>query len=124
MIAAYVLLACVLVYVFVARWFLPLYLAEPIGVEQGHATSLPAATASLPALPDARVDPNTAGWTELTRLPGIGEVMAKRIVAYRQEHQSSPGQPVFRTPEDLRQVKGIGPKTVSAIRDKLRFGPD
>jgi competence ComEA-like helix-hairpin-helix protein len=120
--AAYALLACILLYVLIARWFLPLYLPGPIGVEQGPDASLPAPAGSTAApLLDTRVNPNTATWSELTRLTGIGEVMAKRIVAYREEHRSSPGSPVFRSAEDLGRVKGIGAKTIAAIRDQLRF---
>lgn len=120
----YVLLGGVLVYALIARWFLPLYLADPIGVEAGTvlADRPGAGFGSAPALFDERIDPNTADWPELTRLPGIGEVTAKRIVAYRQEHQSSPDQRVFRTPDDLTGVRGIGPKTVEKLRDQLKFG--
>ncbi len=118
LVVAYLLLCGLLIYVLVARWFLPLYFAEPIGVESSiAAASLPAAFAP----PDTRVNPNTASWMELTRLPGIGEVMAKRIVAYREENRSPGGNPIFRSPEDLDRVKGIGAKTISAIRDQLRF---
>jgi len=46
---------------------------------------------------------NRAGVAELTTLPGIGEVRARAIIAYREE--SGP----FKSPEDLIAVPGIGP---------------
>lgn len=60
-----------------------------------------------------QLDINTAAWPELTMLPGIGESLARRIVEYRETHGP------FATPEDLRQVRGLGPKTLHAIRPYL-----
>jgi competence protein ComEA len=53
---------------------------------------------------------NEADWPEFTLLPGIGETLARRIVAHRQQHGP------FRTIEQLEDVKGIGPKTFRRIR--------
>ena len=50
------------------------------------------------------VDLNQAEWPELAQLPGIGETLAKRIVASRQE------QGPFLSPNDLQRVQGIGPR--------------
>jgi competence ComEA-like helix-hairpin-helix protein len=58
-----------------------------------------------------KVDVNTADATELTRLPGIGDVLAARIVAYRSTHGPFP------TLDDLVLVKGIGPSTLSRFRE-------
>lgn len=55
------------------------------------------------------LDINTADWPEISELPRIGPVLAKRIVAHRQQHGP------FQRLEDLRQVNGIGPKTFEAI---------
>lgn len=60
-----------------------------------------------------RVDINTATWIEFAQLDGIGEKLAKRIVADRTE------QGDFRTIEDLRRVKGIGAKTLEKMRPHL-----
>jgi len=60
---------------------------------------------------DDMVNLNTASAEELTSLPGIGEVLAARIVAYREEHGP------FQTLDDLMQVSGIGSKVVEEIRD-------
>ncbi|MEN6448897.1 MAG: helix-hairpin-helix domain-containing protein [Thermoguttaceae bacterium] len=63
------------------------------------------------------VDLNKADWPELMQLPGVGETLAHRIVDSRQV--SGP----FRDPEDLRRVRGIGPKKLEAIRPYLRPMP-
>src|SRR5512136_1851644 len=45
------------------------------------------ASISAPTEPvDARIDLNAAGKSELMTLPGIGAVLAERIIRYRQEH--------------------------------------
>lgn len=69
---------------------------------------------------EARVDPNTASWNELAGLPGIGEVLAKRIVEFRQSKADN-GSPAFKRPEDLEAIRGIGPKTAAKLAPHLRF---
>ncbi len=59
------------------------------------------------------VDINSAEWAELAQLPAIGETLARRIIETRQK--SGP----FRSPDDLRRVRGIGPKTLETIRPYL-----
>ena len=61
------------------------------------------------------VNVNTASPKELESLPGIGEVLAQRIVEYRETHGP------FRSPEDLLKVKGIGPRKLENIRDRITF---
>jgi DNA uptake protein ComE-like DNA-binding protein len=65
------------------------------------------------ALPHAKetptfgnIDINTATEKELTTVPGIGHVMAARIIAARP----------FRSADDLRRVSGIGDKKYAQIR--------
>jgi len=58
---------------------------------------------------------NTADVQTLCFMPGIGEVLAKRIVDYRTEHGP------FRTVEDLLCVNGIGEKTVQEISKYITF---
>jgi DNA uptake protein ComE-like DNA-binding protein len=71
---------------------------------------------------EGRLDPNTADWWHLARLPGIGRALAQRIVDYRAtERQSVVHQPVFAQPADLCGVSGIGPRKVQSIRRFLRF---
>jgi competence protein ComEA len=51
----------------------------------------------------AKLDINTASAQELDALPGVGPVMAGRIVAYRQAHGA------FTSVDQLQDVSGIGP---------------
>jgi competence protein ComEA len=66
-----------------------------------------------PATIEFRVDINQAEWTELSLLPGVGETLARRIVAWREAHGP------FRKHEDLRRVKGIGAKTLESLQPYL-----
>ncbi|MCI0693186.1 helix-hairpin-helix domain-containing protein [candidate division KSB1 bacterium] len=61
----------------------------------------------------SQLDLNMAVEADLVRLPGIGPVMAKRIVEYRQAHGP------FKRLDDLRQVKGIGAKTYAKLAPLL-----
>ena len=56
---------------------------------------------------------NTATAPELERLPGIGPVLAQRIVEYRE--QFGPFQRV----EDLLEVEGIGPSKLEGLQDHI-----
>lgn len=60
-----------------------------------------------------KIDINRAEPWLLEALPGIGEVLAQRIVDYRSEHGS------FRTIEDLLKVSGIGSATFAKIKDYI-----
>jgi len=56
--------------------------------------------------PLGKIDINTATEKELTTVPGIGHVMAARIIAARP----------FRSADDLKRVSGIGDKKYEQIR--------
>jgi len=87
--------------------------------ERGEAQAPPAAGESVSAGPAsagaarAPVDLNAAGAPELDALPGIGPVLAQRIVDYR----TSKGR--FASVDDLRQVEGIGPKKFEQLKPLL-----
>ena len=57
-----------------------------------------------------RLDLNRASAGELESLPGIGAVLAQRVIAFRE----SVGR--FQKIEDLREVKGIGAKTFDRLK--------
>ncbi len=60
-----------------------------------------------------KIDINRAETWLLQALPGIGEVLAQRIVDYRSENGP------FRRIEDLLKVSGIGPATFEQIKDYI-----
>ncbi|MCX7757916.1 MAG: helix-hairpin-helix domain-containing protein [candidate division WOR-3 bacterium] len=59
------------------------------------------------------VNINTADAKELEALPGIGPVIAQRIVEYRKQNG------YFKAKEEILRIKGIGPKKYQAIKDKI-----
>ena len=66
----------------------------------------------------AAVDLNRATARELEKLPGVGPVLAGRIVAHRQRYGP------FRQPEELLAVRGIGPRLLERLRPHVRVDPD
>ncbi len=69
----------------------------------------PGANAGLSA--DGRININTAAAAQLEDLPGVGPVLADRIVAYREQH----GQ--FASVAALESVTGLGPAIVAGLAD-------
>lgn len=77
----------------------------------------PAAAPPAPAVPDdPRLDLNRAGAALLDTLPGIGPVLARRIVEHRETHGP------FESVEDLRAVRGIGARLLERVRGSVRVG--
>jgi competence protein ComEA len=64
----------------------------------------------------AALDLNRATAAELDRLPGIGPVLAARIV--EQRRRAGP----FRSPEELLAVRGIGPRLLQRLRPLVMAG--
>ena len=105
-----------------AAWFVVAPAPSP-GVEITRPT--PAANVSV--LPDASgadasptgeaalsVNLNTASVQELMELPGIGETLGGRIVAYREENGP------FTRIDQIMAVSGIGPGTYEKLRHYVR----
>jgi competence protein ComEA len=68
------------------------------------------ATARPTLKKDETLDPNTAPRDALMKLPGVGEILANRIIE---------GRP-YQSVEDLMQVSGIGANTLEKIRHHLK----
>jgi competence protein ComEA len=75
----------------------------------------PALAAKKALGPGERIDLNRATVAELMRLPGVGERKAQAIVAHRQRAP-------FRRPEDVVQVKGLGPAWFQKVKANLVAG--
>jgi competence ComEA-like helix-hairpin-helix protein len=65
--------------------------------------------------PSYRVNVNTAEWTELSLVPGLGPKLSQRIVERR---EALPDRR-FQSLDDLRGVKGIGDKVLSKLKPYL-----
>lgn len=64
----------------------------------------------------AAVNINSATQAELETLQGIGPAKAKAII----DHRKKSG--LFRSPDDLEKVKGIGPTTMKRLRKDITVG--
>jgi len=83
---------------------------EPAPLVRQEQTRLPPRSPE----PVNRLDINAAGSRELESLPGIGPVLARRIVEFRDKN------PPFRRVEEILIVRGIGRRKFEALRDRIR----
>jgi DNA uptake protein ComE-like DNA-binding protein len=74
------------------------------------------AASPLPAKPAGPLSLNVANAAELEALPGIGPVLAKRILQYRDQQKRENGRG-FTSVDELLNVSGIGPKRLTAVRN-------
>ncbi|MSQ94481.1 MAG: helix-hairpin-helix domain-containing protein [Gemmataceae bacterium] len=79
---------------------------------QGESAPLSAREAGIHPL-----DLNLATRAELHLLPGLGDALAQRVVDHRQRIGA------FKSVKELRQVSGIGPKTLDRLRPHLFVSP-
>ena len=63
-------------------------------------------------IPGEKLNINRASLEQLTYLPGIGPVLAQRIIEYREEKGS------FRTLSELKEIPGIGEVKFERIEEK------
>ena len=63
--------------------------------------------------PEAKVNINSATVSQFQTLPRIGAKVAQRIVDYREAHKG------FKSVDELRNVKGIGPKVFENLKPYL-----
>lgn len=94
----------------------PSPVADPSGINlarqlrDGDRLTIPPRSAAPSVSAGRRAALNTATEAELESLPGIGPVLARRIVDHRRHHGP------FARLEDLLQVEGIGPKLLERLR--------
>jgi competence protein ComEA len=77
-------------------------------------------TSALEAVPPSdgpsyRINVNTADAATLSVVPGVGSVLAQRIVAFRQTRPDKR----FKSLDELIEVKGIGEKILAKLRPYL-----
>ena len=81
--------------------------------------SVPGTDTAVAAFPEdgpSRIDLNTATFEELVSLPGIGEVLARRILEYRDRSGG------FQRAEELLNVEGIGAQRLELIWEYICIG--
>ena len=70
-----------------------------------------------PKATDALLNINRATVEDFAALPGVGPVLAARIVEWRDSRG------MFRTLDDLLKVPGFGPSLLAKTRNRLAVGP-
>ena len=103
---------CVLSGIFIGRNTKGNYLELPSGQEEMQTALSGTAETAEPG----KVNINTAGSRQLMLLPGVGEVLADRIIDERSKNGP------FSSPEDLTRVDGIGEKKLADMLDFITVG--
>jgi len=91
---------------------------EPPAPASAVQPSRTRATAAPPApVADPRpLDLNRASAEEISRLPGVGPSLARRII----EERDRRGR--FESPDGLRSILGMGPKKLATLREHVTVG--
>lgn len=71
-------------------------------------------TTRSPQPNDYRLNINTATKIQLMELPGIGEVLAERIIEYREQNSG------FRSVDELMNVYGLGEQKLQEIESLIK----
>jgi len=90
----------------------PLVDGEQIVVPKKGEAPVGAAAGSAQQ-PGGKLNINSATESDFDTLPGIGPVLAQKIVAYRDQHGP------FHTIQDLMKVSGVGPKKFDSLQDLI-----
>ena len=60
-----------------------------------------------------KIDLNNATKDDLTKIDGIGDKKADKIIEYRSQHGG------FKSADDLKNINGFGDKTVAKLKDQI-----
>lgn len=71
---------------------------------------------ALEVAKDYRLDINEATKVQLMELPGVGEMIADRIISYRTENGP------YASIDDLLNVKGVGEKKLKQLETLIKAG--
>ena len=103
---------CLLVGIFIGRNF---GIGPKLNISGSQTSQTPTESPTVPN-GDGKIDINTATLQQLQMLPGIGEVIAQRIVDHREENG------LFINIEDIMNVSGIGEKKFEQIKEYIKVG--
>ena len=95
--------------------------AAPARTSWPADTAAPESTVTVPPSPSPVsevLDLNRATAEELDRLPGVGPVLARRIIEHRLLHGP------FHAVDELLAVRGIGARLLERLRPHLRTDPN
>jgi competence protein ComEA len=84
--------------------------SNSVATSETHSGKATEATAKLN---EPCLNLNTATTDDLIKLPGVGEVIAKRIIDYRERHVR------FRRPEEIIIIEGFSENKYRAIADSI-----
>jgi competence protein ComEA len=79
-----------------------------------HSPAITQVESSTSSLKPTAINLNTASAAELEKLPGVGPVLAERIVTYRNENGR------FRRAEHLMMVRGVSDRKFRELRSLVR----
>lgn len=83
---------------------------EPVQPAATQVSESSPVMATAPTKVESKVNLNHASVDELQALPGVGPVLAQRMVEWRKAHGR------YRTVDELQEVKGIGKKRMEQLR--------
>ena len=117
------IIAIVITIIFITLAFISFLLdrdnSAAVTISSGSTASTEASASPSSAAPSPEASPitivniNTATASELCALPGIGETLSERIIAYRGEHGA------FKSTDEIMSVSGIGAKIYENLKSYI-----
>ncbi|MBQ8769121.1 MAG: ComEA family DNA-binding protein [Oscillospiraceae bacterium] len=89
------------------------FLGRNIGSSPIHISKLPDATSASTAQSEDKININIADLDDLQKIPGIGMILAQRIIDYRDANGP------FETVSELTKVNGIGLDRLTRMMDYI-----